>query len=129
MMNDPLASALSNIMNAEKVSKKECTVTPASKMVRKVLEIMKTYDYISSFEVQENSRGGHIKVNLTGSINKCGVIKPRFNISKENFLKFEKRYLPAQGFGVLIVTTSKGIMTLEEAKQKGLGGKLLSYVY
>ena len=43
--------------------------------------------------------------------------------------KVEKQYLPAKEFGVIIVTTSKGIMTLSQAKELGIGGKLLAYCY
>ena len=70
-----------------------------------------------------------MKINLIGSINKCGVVKPRFSVKKNDFEKYEKRYLPAQNFGILIVSTSQGIMTNYEAKEKNLGGKLLAYVY
>ena len=60
---------------------------------------------------------------------KCGAIKPNFSVKKDGFEKFEKRYLPAKDFGVLIVSTSQGIMTHVEAKEKKLGGKLIAYVY
>ena len=43
--------------------------------------------------------------------------------------KFEKRYLPAKDFGILLVTTNKGVMTHEEAKKNHVGGKLLAYVF
>ena len=50
-------------------------------------------------------------------------------MKKDGFEKFERRYLPAKGFGILIVSTSIGMMTNEEAKIKMIGGKLLAYVY
>ena len=68
-------------------------------------------------------------MNLLGNINKCGVIKPRFNAKMKDFERFEKRYLPGKGMGILIVSTSKGIMTLEEARKQKIGGKLLGYCY
>jgi small subunit ribosomal protein S8 len=43
--------------------------------------------------------------------------------------KFEARYLPAQDFGVLILTTTRGVLTHTQAKQGGVGGKLLAFVY
>jgi len=43
--------------------------------------------------------------------------------------KFEARYLPAQDFGILIITTNRGVMTHSDAKKMGVGGKLLAYVY
>ena len=50
-------------------------------------------------------------------------------MKKNEFEKFERRYLPAKGFGFLLVSTSKGIMTNEEAKTNGVGGKLIAYIY
>lgn len=129
MMNDPLANAMSNILNAEKVGKRTCEIKPASKIIVKVLDIMKAHGYINTFEVVDNGKGGLIKVELKGNINKCGAIKPRFDVTKGSFLKYEKRYLPSEDFGLIIMSTSKGIMTHTEAKEKGLGGKLISYVY
>ncbi|MAG78181.1 30S ribosomal protein S8, partial [archaeon] len=59
----------------------------------------------------------------------CGVIKPRFSVKIDGYEKFEKRFLLSKDFGLIIVSTSKGIMTHIEAKEKKLGGKLLAFVY
>ena len=128
MLNDTLSNALSKILAYEQTSKKECTVK-SSKIIKKVLEILKNSGYVGDFEETKSLRGNELKINLIGAVNKCGVIKPRFNISKDDFIKFEMRYLPAQDFGVLVVSTSKGIMTHEEAKKLGIGGKLVAYCY
>ena len=128
-LNDPLASALSAILNCEKIGKNECDVRPSSKMVKKVLDVIRNNKYIGDFKEIESGRGNSIKVNLIGSINKCGVIKPRYSIKKVNFEKFEKRYLLAKGMGILIVSTPLGIMTHDEAKKKNIGGRLLAYCY
>ena len=66
---------------------------------------------------------------MKNRVNDCKVIKPRYSISVDDFEKWEKRYLPAKGFGILIVSTTKGIMTHEEAKEKHVGGKLLAYAF
>ena len=50
-------------------------------------------------------------------------------MKKEEFEKFEKRFLPAQDFGILILTTNQGVMTHKEAKERKIGGRLLAYVY
>ena len=128
-LNDPLANALSKILNNERVSKKEIDIFPTSKLVKKVLDIMNSNNYVGKYSLTKENRGDILKLELIGKINKCGVIKPRFSIKKEGYEKFEKRFLPAQGFGIIIVSTTKGIMTNEEAKKKNLGGKLLVYVY
>jgi len=128
-MNDTLATAMSNIQNAEKIGRKEVFVRPFSRMIKSVLEIMQNNHYIGSFEIVEDGKGNFIKINLIGAINKCGVIKPRFGVTKDNFEKFEKRYLPAKDFGMIIISTSQGVMTLEESKEKGIGGRLIAYIY
>ncbi|MCL4332874.1 MAG: 30S ribosomal protein S8, partial [Candidatus Thermoplasmatota archaeon] len=58
-----------------------------------------------------------------------GVIKPRLPVKQANLDRYEARYLPAQDFGILILTTTKGVMSHIEARKQGLGGKLLAYVY
>lgn len=126
---DPLANALNHLTNCERVGKKVAYIKPASKLIGRVLKIMQDNGYIGNFEYIEDGRGGIYKVELIGQINKCGAIKPRYAVKKNEYEKFEKRYLPAKGFGFLIVSTPQGLMTHEEAKAKGIGGRLISYVY
>ena len=128
-MNDTLAMALSNILNAEKVGKANCTVTPVSNITKAVLNIMKENLYIGEYTIIEDGKGGVITINLIGGVNKCGAIKPRFAAKVGEYDKFEKRFLPSKDFGFLIVSTPKGIMTQIQAKEKNLGGKLLAFIY
>jgi len=129
MLNDPLANALSKLLNAEKVGKREIRVSPSSKIIEKVLTIIKEKQFLGDFEVKKSRQGNSLIINLINKINNCGVIKPRYPVQHDGFEKFEKRYLPAKGFGFLIVSTSKGIMTQEEAMTQKLGGKLIAFVY
>lgn len=89
---------------------------------------MKDNRYIGDFK-EYSGRGNYIKINLIGKINKCGAIKPRFSTKKDQLEKYEKRYLPAKDFGVIILSTNKGLITHYEAKEKNNGGRLISYVY
>ena len=127
-LNDPLSNTLSLMLNCEKAGKKECTVSPSSSLIKKVLQMMKDNRYIGSFK-EYPGRGNYLKINLIGRLNKCGVIKPRLSIKKNQIEKYEKRYLPAKDFGVIILSTNKGLITHYEAKEKGIGGRLISYVY
>ena len=129
MLNDPLAAALTKILNAEKIGKKEVVIRPASKMIKKILLIMNEHRYIGSFEEVEEGQNKILKLSLLGNINKCGVVKPRFSAKHNAFEKWEKRYLPAHGFGILMVSTSEGIVTQSSAKEMKMGGKLLAYCY
>lgn len=128
-LNDPLANVLSKIMNCEEVSEKEVYIFPTSKVIKRILDIMNQKNYVGKYTSQKDNYGETLKLSLLGKINKCGVIKPKFSVKSKGFEKFEKRFLPAKGFGILIVSTPKGIMTHEEAKEKNLGGRLLAYVY
>ena len=128
-LNDPLASALSKIWNAEMVSKVNCVVRPSSKIIKSVLNIFQKKGYIGEFKEIQDNTGKSISISLIGRINKCNVIKPRYNVKTKEFEKFEKRYLIAKNIGLIIVSTSKGIMTHADAKEKKLGGRLLAYCY
>ena len=128
-MGDLISDALSNLMNCERVGKKEVFLKPVSNLLKKIITLLKDHGYVGDWEFIENGRGGIIRVKLLGKINKVGSIRPRFSVKKDGFEKFEKRYLPAAGFGLLLVSTSAGVMTHVEAKKRGLGGKLLAYVY
>jgi small subunit ribosomal protein S8 len=90
---------------------------------------MQNHDYIDQFEYVDDGRAGLYQVRLNGNINNCGVIKPRYSVRKQTLEKYESRYLPAQDFGVLILTTTQGVVSHSEAKRLGVGGKLLAYVY
>ncbi len=128
MRHDLLSDVLSAIKNGDNFGKGE-TITPASKLVKEVLLIMQKHNYIGNFELVDDRRGGKFKIQLIGKINECGSIRPRFSVDVRSYPKYEKRFLLAEGLGFLIVSTSDGLFTHEEAKKKGMGGKLLAYVY
>ncbi|MEI6795777.1 MAG: 30S ribosomal protein S8 [Methanomassiliicoccales archaeon] len=129
MQNDPLNDAMSTIKNAATVGKGECTIRPSSKLIGRVLKVMQENGYINQFEFVDDGKAGVFKVRMEGKINNCGVIKPRFSVKKVDLESYEARYLPAQDFGVLILSTTEGVMSHVKAKELGVGGKLLAYVY
>jgi len=128
-LNDPLANTLSKILNAEKVSKNNVIIKPCSAVIKKVLEMLKDNKYIGEVKEVDDGRGGYLEVTLIGKINKCGAIKPRYAVKVDDYEKFEKRYLLSKDFGIILVSTSKGIMSHIEAKEKNIGGRLLAYIY
>lgn len=129
MLNDPLANMMSLILNNEAIGKSECLIKPVSKLIKDMMSVMKENGYVSDFKEIEDSRGNYIELTLNGSINKCGVIKPRYSVKSNDFEKFERRYLPAKDVGILIISTPKGIVTHYDAKSKKTGGRLLAYCY
>lgn len=102
---------------------------PGSKLTSEVLRSMQKNKFIGEFELIDDGLSGKLRVQLLGRINKCGVISPRFSVKKTEYGRWERQYLPAVGVGILIVSTSLGVTSHVEAQEKGVGGRLLGYVY
>jgi small subunit ribosomal protein S8 len=126
---DTLANGLTTIMNNEMRNKRECVISPASKLLGRVLRIMQLNGYIGEFEFVDDGRSGKFKVQLLGRINKCGAIKPRFAVKVDEFEEWEKKFLPSREVGILIISTPKGVLSHREAKEKRMGGRLTAFVY
>ncbi|NUN11332.1 30S ribosomal protein S8 [Candidatus Micrarchaeota archaeon] len=124
---DTLANSLNSLKIAEKMKKKNTAIKPASKLLGAVLNIFKEEGYIQGFDAKPESN--EYVVSLKGSINECGAIKPRFAVKKDAWERYELRYLPAREIGTLVVATSQGLMPHEKAKEKGLGGRLICFIY
>jgi len=129
MSSDPIADALIALKNSDAAAKRECIFRPASKLLGEILRVMQKEGYLNSFEFIDDGRDGSYRIELLGKINNCRAIKPRYAVKKSEFERYEKRYLPARDVGTLIVTTPKGVLTHREAKEKGIGGKLLAFIY
>jgi small subunit ribosomal protein S8 len=128
MRHDLLSDVLSKIKNAESAGK-EVVEVPSSNLVKDVLKILQEEGFIGDFEFIDDKKGGKFKVSLLKKVNECKSIRPRHSVTKEEIIKYEKRYLPAANVGFMIITTSRGVMTHKRARELGIGGKLLAYVY
>lgn len=124
MSQDIVADALNQIMNAKKTGKSVIELKRYSKFLISVLALAKLKGYIKSYNLANNI----LKVE-TAKLNKCRAIKPHYTVKVDQIEKYEKRYLPAKDFGILIVSTSKGLITNQTAKEKNIGGCLIAYMY
>jgi small subunit ribosomal protein S8 len=124
-----LSNLFASLQNAEMRNKKNCMVIPASNMASEVLRVLQKRRYIGEFEFIDDGVGGKLMVQLLGKINRCGVISPHFSVKSVKLVDWEHRYLPAVGVGILVVSTSQGVMSHSEAQEKGIGGRLIGYVY
>ncbi len=127
--NDNLAMVLSQMDNAIKVGKSSVTTSISSNLIKEVLTLMKNEGYLAEWVEHEDSKGNYLTITFNGKLNKCGVIKPRFAVGVDNFEQYEKRYLPALGFGLLFISTNKGLLSQVQAKEENVGGRLISYCY
>jgi small subunit ribosomal protein S8 len=126
---DTLTNGLITIINNEMRNKRECVISPASKLLGRVLRIMQLNGYIGEFEFIDDGRAGKFKIQLLGRINKCGAVKPRFAVKVDGFENWEKKFLPSRDVGIMVVSTSQGVIAHREAEEKNLGGRLLAFVY
>ena len=88
---DTLTNGLITVINNEMRNKRECIISPASKLLGRVLRIMQLNGYLGEFEFIDDGRSGKFKVQLLGRINKCGAVKPRFPVQFDKFEDWEKK--------------------------------------
>ena len=131
VMTDPIADMLTRIRNANQM--KHLTVlVPASKIKLEILNVIKNEGYIEDVEFVEDGKQGEIKVTLKYTEKKERVIKGIRRISKPGLRVYAKSTeMPKvlNGLGVAVVSTSNGVMTDREARQKNLGGEVIAYIW
>jgi small subunit ribosomal protein S8 len=125
---DRLAEAINVIKTHERMGRDECVVN-STRLLKSVLKTLKDESYIKDFEEFKDGKFMKIRVMLSNRINAMGVVKPRYAIQKDTIQKYESRYIPSKDFGILVISTPKGLMTNREARQKMTGGRLVLYVY
>ena len=130
VMTDPIADMLTRIRNANQ-AKHASVEMPASRLKLEILAVLKNEGFISEYEKVEDGKQGVIKVTLKYN-NKERVFKGLKKISKPGLRVYAKSSeLPKvlNGLGVAIISTSNGIMTDREARQKKLGGEVIAFVW
>ena len=128
---DPIADMLTRIRNANRAKHKTVDV-PASKMKIAIAEILFREGYIKSFEVISNENQGIIRITLKYDEKGTRVIDGIKRISKPGLRVYAgKEELPKvlNGLGIAIISTSKGLKTDKEAREAGMGGEVLAYVW
>ena len=131
LVNDPIADMLTRIRNAL-IAKHDTVTMPASNMKKAIANILLDEGYIQSVDYIDDGLQGQIKIVLKYAQGKESVIKGLKRISKPGLRVYARREeLPKVlgGLGVAIISTSKGIMTDKEARNAGIGGEVLAYVW
>ena len=129
---DPIADMLTRIRNANS-SKHKTVDIPASNMKLGIAEILFREGYIKSFEeIKEENNQGIIRITLKYDEKGKRVIDGLRRISKPGLRVYaSKEDLPKvlNGLGIAIISTSKGLKTDKEARELGVGGEVLAYVW
>ena len=130
-ITDPIADMLTRIRNAS-TSKFKTVDIPASNIKRSIAQILLDEGYIKAFEEIENETQGIIRITLKYDEKGKKVIAGLKRISKPGLRVYaSKDELPKvlNGLGIAIISTSQGLMTDREARQKGIGGEVLAYIW
>lgn len=131
VMSDPIADMLTRIRNANTVYR-EVVEVPASKIKREVLRIFKEAGYVKDFEFIDDGKQGILRVYLKYGPGRKRVIQGIKRISKPGLRVYAKKdELPKvlSGLGLAVISTPQGVMSDKEAREKGLGGEVLCYVW
>ncbi|TPV94127.1 MAG: 30S ribosomal protein S8 [Myxococcales bacterium FL481] len=130
-MTDPIADMLTRIRNA--ISARHNSVAiPGSKIKRRIAEILQEEGYIDSYEWETNSHQGELQIRLRWVTDRASAIEGLARVSTPG----QRRYARSggipkvrDGLGVMIVSTSQGVMTDRVARKKGVGGELICSVW
>jgi small subunit ribosomal protein S8 len=131
VMTDPIADMLTRIRNANQRKHKYVEI-PASKIKLEILNVIKREGYIYDVELIPNDKQGILKVTLKYTENKDRIIQGLKRISKPGLRLYAKASeMPKvlNGLGIAIVSTSNGVMTDKEARQRNIGGEVVAFVW
>ena len=130
-MTDPLADMLTRVRNASAV-KHESVDVPASNIKKEIAKLMLEEGFIKSFDVIEDGKQGLIRIQLKYGKNEEKVITGIKRISKPGLRVYANQNdVPRVlgGLGVAIISTSKGLVTDKQAREAGVGGEVIAYVW
>ena len=131
VVTDTIADMLTRIRNANSMRYTEVKV-PASKLKLELAIILKEEGFIKDYKVLEETAQGTILLTLKYGEKKERVITGLKRISKPGlrvYAKADEVPKVLNGLGIAIISTSKGIMTDKEARNQGLGGEVLAYIW
>jgi small subunit ribosomal protein S8 len=131
MLTDPVSDYLTRIRNALSAQHAEVEI-PASRLKKEMTRILKEQGYITGFEVEPTRVGEVIRVRLKYTDGRRSVISGLRRISRPGRRRYVARgEIPRVlgGMGTAIMSTSVGVMTGHEARQRGVGGEVVAYVW
>jgi small subunit ribosomal protein S8 len=131
MLTDPIADYLTRIRNALRADLPEVEI-PASRLKKEMSRILVEQGYITGFDLEPTAVGESIKIQLKYTDDRDPVISGLKRISRPG----RRRYVGGDrvpkvqgGMGTAIISTSTGVMTGHEAREKGVGGEVVAYVW
>lgn len=126
-MNDPISDMLTRIRNAGKAGHKTVNI-PLSDLKFEIAKILKKESYLEDFKKSGKGNKKVLEINLKDPA-AISEIKRVSKPGQRIYLKADKIKQFKSGYGISIISTSKGLMTNKEAKKSGLGGEVLLEIW
>jgi len=130
-MLDPISDLLTRIRNAQQV-KFDSVSVPSSKMKVNITKVLKEEGYIKNYKVLDDKKQGILKIYLKYTSNKTPVIDGLKRLSKQSLRRYSKSdEIPKtlNGYGITIISTSKGVMTDRAARKNNVGGEVVCQIW
>ncbi len=130
-VTDPISDALTMVRNASSRRKEKVDV-PAFKPILRIIEVLKKERFIKDARLLEDKNPRHLRIYLRYTSSQEPVIKDIKRISKPGLRKYvNAQHLPRvlNGLGIAIISTSQGVVTDRQARELGLGGEVICYVW
>lgn len=131
MMTDPISDMLTRIRNANMIKAEKVDI-PASRFKLEITKILKEKGFIKGYKILKDKKQGILRISLKYSAGGERVISGLKRISKPGrrvYVDKEKVPTVIGGFGIAIISTSKGVLADELCRNEGLGGEVLCYVW
>jgi len=125
MSHDIVSDALNQMMNARKIEKKNLVVRRYSRVLVRLLEMMRDKGHIT-FSIHAERK--EITIEIL-QLHECKSVKPRYFVGADQIERYLRRFLPSRKFGTLVISTNKGFLTHQEARELHIGGSLIAYFY
>ena len=130
-ITDSIADMLTRIRNANS-AKHDTVQIPASNIKKSIAQILVDEGYIKSFKVLEDNKQGVIEIALKYGPGKTQVISGLRRVSRPGLRSYsgvEDMPKVQNGLGIVILSTSQGIMTDKDARKANIGGEVLAYIW
>lgn len=130
-MTDPIADMLTRVRNANNAGKEKVAM-PSSKKLVEIARVMKEEGFVSGYEIMESKPVDTLEITLKYGDNRAKTIRGIKRISKPGLRIYAgKDDLPRVlgGLGCAVISTSKGVMTDKDARNAGIGGEVIAYIW
>ncbi len=130
-ITDPIADMLTSIRNAIQ-AKKRWVIVPSSNVRRALVDVLQSEQYIRGYKPIEGGKQSQLKIFLKYDRDNNSIITDLQRVSKPGhrvYVKRDKIPRVRSGMGTAVLSTSSGVMTDKDARQKGLGGEWLCTVW